>query len=252
MPAERATDDHGLPRQPVGCRFRLLHCHLQSGLAQSLDEAAVLLVREIGHYALRYHRPHALHLQEVIGPGDHECVDVLEMAGELLGDHLADEPYAEGVDYTLERDGTGTADALDDALGRPLARSVGAVDVLRPDVVKIRRVMDKSTGEIVVHRLRPERTDVHRVATDKVFYATFQLGRAGRVVRTIGGCLTFVAHQAGPAFRTVLDERHGRRPGLPCRRIDTHHLGNDFTGLLHVNPIALMEVELPHDVLVVQ
>ena len=207
---------------------------------------------EIGDNALGHHLTDALHLHQVFQRGIHQRIDVLEMAGQQFAGSLAHETDAQGKDYALEGNLLGGFDAFNDVLGREAAVLVAARDLGHGEVIEVGHVVHESAAPVFVHRLGPQRHDVHGAARDEMLDAPLDLRRTTAVVRAIVHGLALVAHQRRAAFGTARDELHGLRDDGTLVDVHAHNLRNDLATLLHIHIVADMQVEALDEVLVVQ
>ena len=94
--------------------------------------------------------------------------------------------------------------------------------------------------------------DVHHAPGAEVLDLSGQLRTASVDVRTAVGGLSGQAHQLAAALGAVCDECHRLAAGLTPGKLHPHDLGNDFAAFLHIEPVVGVDVELVHDVGVMQ
>ena len=95
----------------------------------------------------------------------------------------------------------------------------------------------------LVYGLRTETFDIHRPATDKMFYFSFYLGRTGRVIGTIISCFTFITYQFASTLRAVSNESHFIANHYTGIFVYTNNLWNNFTAFLYIYHIANVKIE---------
>ena len=85
-----------------------------------------------------------------------------------------------------------------------------------------------------------------------MLYAPRDLWTASVAVRTHPCRLALVAHQRRAADRAIPHELQRQASGLASRKFDPHDFRYDFAALLHIYVVAVVDVELAYDVLVVE
>ena len=109
--------------------------------------------------------------------------------------------------------------------------------------------MYKSYGIEQINRLGTQSVDIHRLATDEMLNATFDLWRTRHIVGAKNGCFTFDTHQRCTTLRTSGNETylltHHERTG---RKVNSRNLGDNLPTLLHIHHITDMQVEVVHKI----
>ena len=120
---KHTTDHDTLSCQDVagGC-LSFCQFHLQTVVAQALDDLLVLLVMEVGDDALCHHLADTFYLLQLFQSGIHQGIDVLEVSCQELGGSLTHETDAEGKHHALERHLFRGGDTVHNPLGRLRAR----------------------------------------------------------------------------------------------------------------------------------
>ncbi len=118
---ERTRYDETLALEDIGPALNLRLGELQSGPAQALHDAAVLLVGEEVDDAGRNLFAHLFALAELLGRGGHHGVHAAEVGGQVFGRGLADEPDAQREQHAVERHLARAGDAAHDVFGRLVA-----------------------------------------------------------------------------------------------------------------------------------
>ena len=112
--------------------------------------------------------------------------------------------------------------------------------------------MDQSLTVVVIDGFGTKGVDVHGLAGNEVFDATFDLWWTPRIVRTIPGSFTLVSDERCSTFRTAADELYRHRDDRALVDIDPHNLRDNLAAFLYVDIIADVQVEALDEVLVVQ
>ena len=253
MLGKDTTDDDTLARQLISDALYLLfaQAHLHTILAQAVDDLHVLRMMEIRLHALGNHLADSLHFLQLLHRGVHQRVHRLEMTSQQSCRGLADKADTQGKHHPFERHLGGMLDTIDNLHGR-LRPTAVAIDLLHVDGIEVGNVMNQSVTIVIIHRLRPQRIDIHGLSRDEMLDATLDLRRTTRIVRTVMGGLAFIAHQLSATFRTMGDELHRLCDDGTLVEIHPHDLRDDLPTLLHIDIIADMQVETADEILVVQ
>ena len=238
---------------------------LESGLAQVHEDFEVFGVVEVVDDAVGDALAHILHRHQLLFRGVGDRIHRFEVAGELLGGHLAHKADAQGEHHPFERYLLRCLDARQDVLyglfaeGERLRFAVRIFDnllqtekLLIGEAVEVGDIVHQSVGVEHVDLAFAEGVDVHGLAGDEVLQPALDLRGAVVGVGTEDARLALGLLQRGAADRAVRDERHPLRVGKPVLQVHTHDFGDDFAALFHKETVALADVHLPHEVAVVE
>ncbi|CDE41951.1 unknown [Prevotella sp. CAG:279] len=237
----------------VGFLHRLLrHAHLQPGSTQTLHDCGILRVLEESHHALGNHLPHVVDSHKVVDSGEHQRVDRAESERQFLSHCLAHIRNRERKHHPFERHLLRRLDAAEYAPRRELAATPHDCQFVVGKVVDVSHILHQSHRKQLFGSFLSDSVDVHHPPSHEMLYAPRDLWTASVAVRTHPCRLALVAHQRRAADRAILHELQRQASGLASRKFDPHDFRYDFAALLHIYVVAVVDVELAYDVLVVK
>ena len=215
----------------------------------------IALVLEIGNYVFRYDLSDAFHANQLVVRCFAQSLHTAEVAGNGFGHHLAHEADAQCIEYSVERHFLATLNTIKHLLRHTFPASFNRKELVERQAVQIGGIVVGKQAALVeiVHGFGADAFYVHGLSADEVLHPTLQLWRTRAGVRTIMRRLALVAYKRCATFWTGLDEYHslsrGRIAPL-CGHAD--NLRNNFARFLHIHPVAHVQVQLLHDVGIVE
>ena len=212
---------------------------------EAFDFNGMALVGEPGQHAVGYHFAHVGHGQQFFAGCGRYCFDAAEVDGYLACGGFAHETDSQGEEHAVEGHVARSVQAGAETAGALFFPALKGEELGKGEVVQVGRSAGETQVEELLHRGFAGQ-DVHGLAAGEMQqFALYLHGAAvGIGAEPLG--LVFLAHEGSAAVGADGGELRPRGASLALRGFHCRYFGDYLAALLHIHPVAFVDVQGGH------